>query len=110
MVNALTGCHGLVLEFNHDRQMLATGPYPAFLKQRIAGEHGHLDNDTSADLLKRLAHAGLQRVLGAHLSDRNNQPSLVSAAMAGALGIDPSEACLASQHAGSAWLELRSQR
>jgi len=109
MVNALTDCHGLVLEFNHDRQMLATGPYPVFLKQRIAGDHGHLDNDTSADLLRRLVHSGLQQVLGAHLSEQNNQPSLVSAAMAGALGIDPREACLATQHAGSAWLELRSR-
>jgi len=110
MADSLSGCHGLVLEFNHDRQMLATGPYPAFLKQRIAGEQGHLANDTSADLLRRLAHGGLQHVLGAHLSEQNNQPALVRAAMAEALGVNPAEVCLASQHAGSEWLELRGQR
>jgi phosphoribosyl 1,2-cyclic phosphodiesterase len=110
MVGTLSRCDGLVLEFNHDRQMLANGPYPAFLKQRIAGERGHLANDTSAALLRRLAHDGLQHVLGAHLSEQNNQPALVRAAMAGALGVEPAEVCLASQYVGSGWLELRGQR
>jgi phosphoribosyl 1,2-cyclic phosphodiesterase len=110
MEAALAGCDGLVLEFNHDRQMLADGPYPAFLKRRIAGELGHLDNDTAAALLGRLRHAGLQQVLGAHLSEQNNQPARVAAQIAAALDIAPAAACLASQHAGSGWLALHSWR
>jgi len=108
MVAALEACDGLVLEFNHDRQMLASGPYPAFLKRRIAGEHGHLDNDTAAGLLSKLAHARLQQVLGAHLSEQNNQPSLVRGAMAAALGILPQDVRIATQREGSDWLALRS--
>ncbi len=104
MFDALSGCEGLVLEFNHDLAMLRGGPYPHFLKQRIAGEYGHLDNDMAADLLARLAHTRLQQVLGAHLSEQNNRPALVCAAMAGALGARASEMRLASQQAGSDWL------
>ena len=106
MLAALRDCDGLVLEFNHDLSLLHGGPYPRFLKQRIASEYGHLDNDAAAALLARLAHARLQCVLGAHLSEQNNRPDLVRAAMAGALGARPDEMHLASQQTGSAWFAL----
>jgi len=66
----------LYLESNHDVNMLMVGGYPYYLKQRILGEHGHLSNDTAAELLCRLHHSGLQHVLLAHLSKENNYPEL----------------------------------
>ncbi|MBO5351796.1 MAG: MBL fold metallo-hydrolase [Lachnospiraceae bacterium] len=66
----------LYLESNHDVNMLMVGGYPYYLKQRILGEHGHLSNDTAAELLCRLYHDGLQQVLLAHLSKENNYPEL----------------------------------
>ena len=66
----------LYLESNHDVNMLMVGSYPYYLKQRILGEHGHLSNDTAAELLCRLYHTGLKHVVLAHLSKENNYPEL----------------------------------
>jgi phosphoribosyl 1,2-cyclic phosphodiesterase len=73
----LRGCHGLVIEANHDVDMLMSGPYPWFLKQRIRGRHGHLSNADTCELLKSIHHSGLQAVVFAHLSETNNDPRLV---------------------------------
>jgi phosphoribosyl 1,2-cyclic phosphodiesterase len=73
----LEGCHGLVLEANHDVDLLLNGPYPWDLKQRIRSRHGHLSNTDSCELLKDLLHDGLQAVILAHLSETNNRPELV---------------------------------
>lgn len=73
----LQGCHGLVLEANHDPEMLLNGPYPPPLKQRIRSRHGHLSNAESFELLQNIHHGELQVVLFAHLSEVNNQPELV---------------------------------
>ena len=83
---SLAGCHALVLEANHDPDMLAAGRYPAFLKRRIAGAHGHLSNEQAAAALAQLAHEGLHSVIAAHLSEHNNLPELARAALARALG------------------------
>ncbi len=66
----------LYLESNHDENMLMVGGYPYYLKQRILGDHGHLSNDTAAELLCRLHHEKLQHVVLAHLSKENNYPEL----------------------------------
>ena len=66
----------LYLESNHDVNMLMVGGYPYYLKQRIIGEHGHLSNDTAAELLCKLYHKNLKHVLLAHLSKENNYPEL----------------------------------
>ena len=83
----LLGCEGVVLECNHDPQLLMTGPYPYDLKRRIASRRGHLSNPDCAAFCVRLANAGMKRVLLAHLSETNNLPELalgeVSAALAG---------------------------
>ena len=83
----LLGCEGVVLECNHDPQMLMTGPYPYDLKRRIASRRGHLSNPDCAAFCVRLAAAGMKRLLLAHLSETNNLPELalgeVSAALAG---------------------------
>lgn len=70
----LSGCRMLVLESNHDEEMLVNGPYPWHLKQRIKSRHGHLSNIDSAALLEELVHPGLEAVFLAHLSEVNNDP------------------------------------
>jgi phosphoribosyl 1,2-cyclic phosphodiesterase len=79
----LKECRALVLEFNHDEQMLQDGPYPWHLKQRIRSRHGHLSNSEGAGLLEELLHAGLQGVFLSHLSEVNNDPALAMAAARG---------------------------
>lgn len=106
MATALKRCEGLVIEFNHDLEMLDRGPYPAFLKARIAGPEGHLDNASAGQLLARVAHARIQHVVGAHLSEKNNTPAIVKAAMAHALGDTPQNMHVATQDAGFHWREL----
>lgn len=73
----LQGCHGLILEANHDPELLLNGPYPLPLKQRIRSRHGHLSNAESCELLQSIHHPALQIVLFAHLSEVNNHPELV---------------------------------
>ncbi|HTP64063.1 MAG TPA: MBL fold metallo-hydrolase [Geobacteraceae bacterium] len=72
----LKGCRALVLESNHDEEMLANGPYPWPLKQRIRSRHGHLSNNESAALLDEILHPGLEAVFLAHLSEVNNDPGI----------------------------------
>jgi phosphoribosyl 1,2-cyclic phosphodiesterase len=73
----LQGCQGLLLEANHDPELLINGPYPWHLKQRIRSRHGHLSNADACALLQELMHEGLQAVVLAHLSETNNRPDLV---------------------------------
>ncbi len=73
----LQGCHGLVVEANHDLDRLINGPYPWHLKQRIRGRQGHLSNSDTCELLKTLFHECLRFVVFAHLSEVNNLPELV---------------------------------
>ena len=69
---ALVGCRVLALESNHDLHMLENGPYPRYLKDRIASEHGHLSNDQSAELLTQLLDNQVECVIGMHVSENNN--------------------------------------
>ena len=84
--NALLGCEAVVLECNHDEEMLMTGPYPFDLKRRIASRHGHLSNPDCAAFSARLAAAGMKRLLLAHLSEVNNLPELALGEVNAALG------------------------
>ena len=65
-------CDGLLIEANHDLDMLATGPYPAFLKERVGGQWGHLNNHQTASLLKAVDQSRLQHLVVGHISDKNN--------------------------------------
>jgi phosphoribosyl 1,2-cyclic phosphodiesterase len=76
MRQRLRGCNGLILEFNHDLKMLAEGPYPLALQQRVRSNQGHLANGDAADFLRELQHDGLDYVVLAHLSETNNLPDL----------------------------------
>lgn len=75
----LRDCQMLVLEANHDPDMLITGPYPWFLKQRIRSRTGHLSNHESSRLLEEVMHTELKHVILAHLSETNNTPAKASA-------------------------------
>ena len=81
----LKRCALLVLEANHDPQMLETGPYPWPLKQRIQSRVGHLSNTESKKLLNELQHENLQHIILAHLSEINNTPQKAFAEVAPAL-------------------------
>lgn len=76
---ALSALDGLILEMNHDEQMLAQGPYPNRLKKRILGDYGHLSNAQAALLLDQVLHPGLQQIALAHLSEKNNTAALALA-------------------------------
>ena len=73
--DALLGCRAVMLESNHDIEMLKYGPYPRFLKERILSRRGHLSNPDSALFASRLAAAGTRSFLLAHLSAENNSPN-----------------------------------
>ena len=75
-VESLKGMDVLLLEANHDINMLQVGPYPYALKQRILGKKGHLSNELSGRLLSRLLHDKLKTVFLGHLSKENNLAEL----------------------------------
>lgn len=102
----LAGCAALLLECNHDTQMLASSLYPLFLKRRIGGGRGHLANAKSARLLQECRHAGLKHVVAAHLSLTNNRPALAAATLAAVLGAHDDDIVIADPSLGSPWLDL----
>ena len=77
VVQKLSRINLLVLEFNHDEEMLRDSDYPASLKKRINGEYGHLENKESLKLLASISHSDLAWVIAAHLSEKNNKIELV---------------------------------
>lgn len=106
VLESLQGCHALFLECNHDVNMLARSAYPPFLRQRVGGDYGHLSNAQAAAVLQELMHDQLRHVLAAHLSQQNNQASLVQAALAPVLNCAAEEVLYATQNEGSVWLEV----
>ena len=107
VIDMLSGRDALVLECNHDPALLRDGGYPRWLKERIGGPLGHLDNEQAAGLLGALDRSRLQHVIGAHLSQQNNRPELARAALAGALGCAADWVGLATQDEGFGWRDLR---
>jgi phosphoribosyl 1,2-cyclic phosphodiesterase len=81
----LARCHGLILEFNHNLEMLKNGPYPLALQQRVRSSQGHLNNEDAALFLKNLIHPKLRVAVLAHLSETNNTPELARSAAASCL-------------------------
>lgn len=76
-----TACDALLLEFNHDVDMLANGPYPEMLKQRVGGDYGHLNNHQAIDLLNAIDLEKIQHLLIAHISEKNNSIDSVLACL-----------------------------
>lgn len=85
MEDKLRGSSSVIIESNHDEKMLKNGPYPPFLKARILGEYGHLENGCCARLCRLLSESGTSRFLLAHLSEHNNTPALARSATEAAL-------------------------
>lgn len=102
----LMGLDALLLEFNHDSELLAGSGYPPFLKQRVGGNYGHLSNEAAAAIARAVHHGGLRHVVAAHLSEQNNRPDIVRRTMAEALGAVEHEMLTATAAEGSPWLDL----
>lgn len=104
----LRNLDALVLETNHDVEMLREGPYPWPLKQRIASDRGHLSNHDAADGLREILSERLQWVVLYHLSRTNNMPVLAEQAVARVLdlGVARTEICVAEQSRPTPWLRM----
>lgn len=102
----LSGCHALVLECNHDSDMLMRGDYPLSLKRRVGGRFGHLNNHEAAAILAKLDVGNLQHLVAAHLSRKNNTPALAVRALCSTLECDESWVGVATQEQGFAWREI----
>ena len=102
----LSGLDALVLECNHDEEMLAVGHYPQVVKHRIAGRLGHLANRTAAGILSRLDATRLRHVVAAHLSHQNNRADLARAALADVMGCSAEWIGVADQEEGFGWRSL----
>lgn len=106
MVKALDDLDALILECNHDPDMLARGPYPPRLQQRVGGRYGHLSNQQAADLLKQIDSSRLQHLIAAHLSDKNNRVDLVRQVLSDVLHCGSADISVAGQQAGVAWRDV----
>ena len=102
----LMGCDALILECNHDTEMLANGDYPYHLKQRVGGRYGHLNNHAAAALLARLDHRRLQYIVAAHLSRKNNTRELAVNALSRVLSGREDKITVATQDEGLSWCEI----
>ena len=78
--SALSGADTVLIESNHDEEMLRYGPYPVYLKRRILSDRGHLSNACCAELVRKLALGGTRRIILGHLSRENNTPALALSA------------------------------
>lgn len=103
----LNGVEALIIECNHDLEMLECGNYPAPLKRRIAGRYGHLDNSAAAGLLAVVDRRRLQHLIAAHLSQQNNTADKARAALAQAVGCEAAWIGVAEQDQGFGWREVR---
>jgi len=105
VVDSYRGCDGLVLEFNHDRQLLQDGIYPHHLKRRVGGDWGHLNNMQAAALLDKIDHADLRHLVVAHVSENNNSRLHAEQALLSVLeSLD--DVIWADQANGFGWLSL----
>ena len=107
VVAHLQHCDALLLECNHDVQMLANSSYPASLKRRVGGRLGHLSNETAAEILAACLHGGLRHLVAAHLSRQNNRPELAVQALLGVTGGNTDDIIVADPALGFGWLSLR---
>lgn len=104
---AYSGVDALVLECNHDAEMLAANPrYPPSLKRRIGGPYGHLANTEAATILAGLERSRLRQVIAAHLSRHNNTEELARQALVSVLDCEPGAVTIAAQDSGFGWISL----
>lgn len=106
IIETLSGCHALLLECNHDIDMLQQGDYPPSLKHRVGGDYGHLNNRQAAALLGQMDISQLYFIAAMHLSDKNNKPLLARRALGNALGWRHNDILVADQETGLDWFQL----
>lgn len=104
IVDAFSRLDALLLEFNYDADMLASGPYPEHLKQRVGGNHGHLSNEQSLDLLRRIDTSCLSSLIAAHISEKNNTADIVDRLIRELGDLPPP--VLAHQETGFDWIAV----
>jgi phosphoribosyl 1,2-cyclic phosphodiesterase len=102
----LSGCDALILECNHDKELLEQGEYPPSLKKRVGGNLGHLSNNQAADILERLDTSKLNSIVAAHLSEKHNTPSMAQQALASALSCEVDWISVAYQQTGLDWRDV----
>ncbi|WP_455198014.1 MBL fold metallo-hydrolase [Kaarinaea lacus] len=102
----LSGCDALILECNHDRELLDHGEYPPSLKERVGGNLGHLSNRQAADILSRLDTTNLNCIVAAHLSEKHNTPAMAQQALAEALNCETDWISVANQQTGLDWRDV----
>lgn len=102
----LSACDALILECNHDVDLLQHGEYPPSLKQRVGGDLGHLSNVQAADILSRIEYSKLTQLVAAHLSEKHNTPALAQAALAEVMGCSLDWVAVADQQAGLEWRDV----
>lgn len=101
---AYSDCDLLFIECNHDRDMLAAGPYPASLKARVIGNWGHLSNCQTAGFLAGLGAKTLRQVVIGHMSEVNNAEAAIKQALSAVEMLDVVH--LAPQHEVQPWLSV----
>ena len=106
VVSSYSKCDALLLECNYDDDMLLDGPYPRFLKDRVSGMFGHLSNRQAAGLLLELDLSRLKTLVIGHISAKNNDVSLIKAAIEPLCGEDI-VLSFADQESGSPWMEIK---
>lgn len=106
VLEQLAGCHALLLECNHDADLLASSAYPDFLKQRVGGRYGHLSNQDAADIARAICHSGLKHIVAAHLSRQNNRPDLARSALSRAVEREDGDIAVADPLRGTGWITL----
>ncbi|MCP4287567.1 MAG: MBL fold metallo-hydrolase [Gammaproteobacteria bacterium] len=106
IVKMLSSCSALLLECNHDSEMLAKGPYPLSLQRRVGGSLGHLSNLQAAQLLEQLDHRGLKRLVVGHISEKNNTPALAREALVSVAPQIEARLILTCQDRASEWIEV----
>ncbi|HIJ35470.1 MAG TPA: MBL fold metallo-hydrolase, partial [Gammaproteobacteria bacterium] len=102
----LNGCNALLLECNHDLELLGRGPYPLSLKQRVSGRLGHLNNQQAAALLEQIDTSQLQHLVVMHLSEQNNSREKALLAVCEALDCSQEWVGVADQQDGFTWREV----
>ncbi len=106
VVSTLEGINGLIVETNYDNTMLANGPYPYSLQQRIKSNYGHLGNEQGAELVRHLDHAGLQHILLGHISEQNNSDQAAFDTMKNSINDGHERIHVLAQHKPSAWFAV----
>ena len=101
---AFSGCDMLLLEFNHDLEMLRRGPYPAALKRRVAGDFGHLNNEQAMTMLASMTDGAPKVIVAGHISEQNNSIEAVSSRLEAWSRQVEAQVLYATQSQGFDWI------